>query len=77
MPNSMSFFALLSGSAQELHLGGEILCCTLTRTFSESAPLLRRWGYVINGTCRATVLEQGKLRGVDTWVRPILHVLSR
>ncbi|KAK9840760.1 hypothetical protein WJX81_002919 [Elliptochloris bilobata] len=25
------------------------------------------WAYVINGTCRATVLEQGKLRGVDTW----------
>ena len=54
-----------------------MLCCTLTRAFSESAPLLCRWGYVINGTCRATVLEQGKLRWVDTWVRPILHVLSR
>ena len=34
--------------------------------------LLRRWAYVINGTRRATLLEQGKLRGVDTWVRPTL-----
>ena len=39
--------------------------------------LPRRWAYVINGTCRATVLEQGKYRGVDTWVRPIQSVLLR